>query len=114
MGKTAFALNVGEHIALQPIGTSSVLEVTATAERSEDAVALAAAEMSALGHFVRTARTGASPVDGDPNGIRLVVASPARSDPSWSGAGTSSGERVVRGSSSVGGCARRACSLRRG
>jgi hypothetical protein len=64
------------HIDLRPAGTSSVIEVSATARRAADARDLADAEMTALRGFVATARTR---VAGDDRpGLRLLIVSPAR------------------------------------
>jgi hypothetical protein len=67
------------HIELQPVGTSSVLEVSAKAPRPDDARDLAAAEMSSLQRFVNEARpTPAGSDRDDPGGIKLLIVSASR------------------------------------
>ena len=64
------------HLAVSPAGTSSLLQVSAKAPRSDDARDLADAEMWSLQRFVRDARPlTAGRGAGDPSGIRLVIVS---------------------------------------
>jgi capsular polysaccharide biosynthesis protein len=64
------------HIELRPAGTSSLLEISATAPRREDAGDLATAEMVSLQGFIGDARPGSA--RGGPAGIRLVPVSGSR------------------------------------
>jgi capsular polysaccharide biosynthesis protein len=58
----------------QRVGTSSVVELSATGSTARDAQDLARAFVSSLTRFVREARTGEAPsADGGPVGIGLVV-----------------------------------------
>ena len=78
--KQATAAWLRRHIELRPAGTSSLLEVSATAPRREDAGDLATAETVSLQRFISDARPGsAGSGRGGPAGIRLVTVSGSRS-----------------------------------
>jgi capsular polysaccharide biosynthesis protein len=65
-----------DRVALRPRGTSTVIEVSATARSQDDALALAASEIASLRRFVDKARTGRARAGARP-GIALVPVSEA-------------------------------------